>query len=86
MNMSSTPPIRCPACLDFMTQRILQAGDGQKIIAVECRDCGVMFNRPQISNESIDAPLANRVRPSETDKRERAARAPNRGFASRQSE
>lgn len=65
MNTNNTPPMRCPGCLDLITPRALDAGGGQKIIAVECPDCGVMFNRTQPSDETVGEPVDIRSRHAE---------------------
>jgi hypothetical protein len=43
--MSNPSITLCPACHRLMAPRTLQTEDGEKVVAIECRDCGVIFNQ-----------------------------------------
>jgi Zn ribbon nucleic-acid-binding protein len=54
--MSNPFPTLCPACHRLMALRTLQTEDGEKVMTIECRDCGVMFHHSQTTDIDEERP------------------------------
>jgi Zn ribbon nucleic-acid-binding protein len=64
--MDKPSPILCPACHRLMALRMLQTEDKATVAAVECRDCGILFNLSRLMEEeqrwSLQAVPASELR------------------------